>query len=148
MYHIPAEYPRPSVIALAMLGVTICIAIIFALLQHFLEMKSMSGGTASTFISAMVVGQYLASKRRSVMLRRTRWLAAVWYTALTLAIAATLLAFAVALGQQPLALGNMGMILVIAVVAVVISVPLTYGGLLLGEKMALKQAKKLAPKQK
>lgn len=97
-----------------------------------------------------MVGRYLAGKRHMLMQRQARWLAAGWYTAMTLIVGAALLALDASLNHQVFGLDGIssGVLFIIALVAVAISVPLTYWGLLLGEKAAVKQAEKLEARQK
>ena len=149
MSEVSSEYPKPWFVALLIFGGTVCIAVVFILLDVLLNMDSFAGGTASSFLAAMGVGQYLASKRPAPMPRRNRWLAASVYTLLTLALGAALLALDAALHYQVLGLARMSVnvLLIVAVVAAAVSVPLTYAGLLIGEKAAMKHAAKLAAKK-
>ena len=146
MPDVSAESPKPFFIALLILGGTLCFAILFVLIDILLAMDSPSSGAVGGFLAAMGVGQYLAGKRSAPLPRKTKWLAAGWYTLLTLALGGVLLALDAALNPELSELASLsaGLLLVIAGIAVVLSLPLTYAGLLVGEKAAARFAAKRA----
>lgn len=96
----------------------------------------------------MVVGQYLAGKRSAPLPRKTKWLAAGWYTLLTLALGAVLLTVGAAFNPELSALESLsaGLLLMIAGIAVLLSLPLTDAGLRVGERAAARFAAKRATK--
>lgn len=139
------SYPRPLIVALMIFAGTLCFSVLFLLIGVLLNIEASGNGTVGTFISAMLVGRYLAGKRHMLMQRQARWLTACWYAAISMVVIAALVALDAGMNHQIFGLDGIssGVLLSIGLAAVVLSVLLSYWGLLLGEKAAVRQAEKL-----
>lgn len=142
------QYPSALAMGSSVFGMSIVVGIVLALGNAMLGLEGSATGGIATMVAGLGVGQFCAGRVGEWMAKRTRWQTAAWATCWGVILSLGLLGVArMAPGYMEglQAIGWFGLS-VILLIAAVIAIPLTYFGLWLGERGAIKQLERRAGK--
>lgn len=144
------NYPSALAMGSSVFGISVLIGIILALVYAMLGLQGSGSGVIATMVAGMSVGQFCAARVGDWMPKGTRWQVAAWATLWALLVFLGLVGLAQTTPGSIEGLESIGVavLLVVFLIVAAIALPLTYFGLWLGERGAIKQLERRSAKSR